>query len=538
MDHKRMIAGLIACMLAVDPRCFAQAGPGVAPAPLPDKLLVLKQGKGALIRSAFSHTHDLVQRIGLGSNGQISFHGTCLLERSRDLSAAELARAVGIHSTGDDSTPWNINGTYIGGNHGCSDARLVTIANHGMTARDIGAAWRATNGVNFYLIKVVDKNQLWFLSENKGPDDLWKFVTPIPGTSLVQAVDGTRLWVTNQAMAQWNPACRILQQDFVLDSGAPPPEKESVACRWLDIIERYDIINPASALRQVRAHPGQEFDVNSPDLQAVIENEIRYRFRPDGSCVIRHKAVARQAFKMGYMGFIQTYKLTQGSYAAHGYYVPNTVPFTADGRSFDFRAVQDFSITFSNSIPWCSAENLAAPERYPDRFIQLLGRQDGKDTAWQVGYAAGYSLVQGLSRPDIRFRQAGRAAFGVNPGKKTYPVAVDQKMGSVIPAGTAFDCLAYRQYFFPDPRLKATCCYGNWQGNDYVLYADYHRPVAHERLPVPKELVGQPVSVIDKTDSVTLNTAKAGADGIDVSVKGPSGYVILRVTLVNNNSTP
>jgi len=76
------------------------------------------------LRCPFSPARDLVVRVGKGRNRQINFANTRLISLSAGMSEKELNSGTLTHGNGDDSTPWNINGTYIGTNCGCSHPRL------------------------------------------------------------------------------------------------------------------------------------------------------------------------------------------------------------------------------------------------------------------------------------------------------------------------------------------------------------------------------------------------------------------------------
>ena len=80
-------------------------------------LRVVKHGDYVFVRSAFSSHHDLVVRVGKGSNRQINFSNTRLVPVSAGMDVGKLNGGTLTHGNGDDATPWNINGTYIGGNH-------------------------------------------------------------------------------------------------------------------------------------------------------------------------------------------------------------------------------------------------------------------------------------------------------------------------------------------------------------------------------------------------------------------------------------
>ena len=70
--------------------------------------------------------------IGRGENGQVNFNKVFSVPTHPGMKTEDLTGGAVIHANGDDSTPWNINGTYIGANHGCSDSRVITSPAHGL----------------------------------------------------------------------------------------------------------------------------------------------------------------------------------------------------------------------------------------------------------------------------------------------------------------------------------------------------------------------------------------------------------------------
>jgi hypothetical protein len=111
---------------------------------------------------------------------------------------------------------------------------------------------------------------------------------------------------------------------------------------------------------------------------------------------------------------------------------------------------------------------------------------------------------------------------------KSYPAAIDSKRGLFVPAGTQFECVAYRQYFRPAPEGPATCVYWHEDGRQTVVYVDYHRKVDRDRLELPPELAGKTFTIVERTPSVTVHgDGKLAPGGIEVSVAGDYGYVVL-----------
>ena len=493
------------------------------------KLRVVKYGDYVFLRNAFSAQHDLVVRIGKGSNRQINFANARLVRVSAGMSEKELTAGTLIHGNGDDSTPWNVNGTYIGGNHGCSDARVVTVPDHGLTTADLGSLWTDEAGAKFCLLKIADKDRLWLLPPSTGKGDIWRFNRKYTGSTLKNKA-GRTLTHTNVRMVQLTPACRIETQQYLIDGKTPLADGTPTACDFFDIVEEYDIINPASLVQDFLSHPGRERSFTADHLASVIRNHITYRFYPNGANVIYYKATALQEFRIRYMGFIQSAKLYTGKFDTHEYYIPKTLPFTQDGIAYDFRAIQDYKPRPKSPLRFKSASNnIEDPQNLPERFIQFLGRKDGDKTAREVGYALGYSLINGLTKPTVRAKGAGNSLM-LYTSAKSYPTAADSKMGPIIPAGTEFDCIAYRHYFHPAAQPNATCFYWHKEDADTVVHADYHTAVDRDALKLPAELVGKKITIVEKTPSLTIHTTKTvPAAGVIVSVSDGYGYVVFKV---------
>lgn len=524
---RALFASLVASMFL--PGADVAGAPGGRPPGPLLSLRVVQHGKYVYARSSFSPGKDLVLRFGKGTNRQVNFSGTQLISTDTGMGQDEVWEGKLIHSNGDDSTPWNLNGTYIGANHGCSNARVLTCKAHGLTMADLGSAWTDDASTTFYLIRIVDPDRLWFLSANRGAE-IWKFMTKVSGTSLKRAAPSAVLNFSDNRMAQLVPACRIKEQRYLVDGTELLSPGQVVTCRFLDIVEEYDIINPGSLLQDVVDHPGEERDFVATHLAGVVRNRIRYRIHANGATVIDYHANALQEFRMGYMGFIQSAKLYTGTHDTHEYYIPKTVPFTQDDIAYDFEALQDYRSRLPSPLRF-DAQHKAVrdPAHLPDRFIQLLGRKVDGRIVREVAYALGYSLIHGMTRPEERSKNANSAAM-LYTSSKSYPVAVNSKMGRVIPAGTEFHCIAYRQYSCPASHPTATCVYWHPEGPDIVLYAHYHQPVDRDVLRLPAHLTGKTLAIVEKTPSVTLHTTgTVPADGVVLSVTGKHGYIVFRM---------
>lgn len=494
-----------------------------------DEVLVLKDRDIVYIRSEFSAKEDVLIKVGKGANKQINYLSSALIPIGTKMNPPDLERAQWtFHKCDDDATPWKVNGTYIGANHGASDAVRVISPAHGLSVEALGSAWKDEVGVSFNLIELDGADSLLFLSDSLVAYPGWSFSRHITGPSLTNEKNGTVLRVENSSLTQLWPACRIKAQLYLADGVTPLRDGVPTTCRFLDISEDYDIMAPDAVLQSVKNSPGKSVSFVAEGLEAILSNQISYRYLPQGACVIRHKAKALRPLTLEYMGFIQSTFLSADSYDVLEYYIPKTSPFSQEQVSYDFQGVQKFSKPTSPLVFSVEKGNVPTPHEMPDRFIQFLGQQDGDRVDRRVGFAMGYSLLEGLTVPAVREANTANPLF-VHTSGKIYPAAFDTK-SKPISAGDEFLCLAYRQYFNPAAFPEATAVYGHLEGSDYVLYADFHHPTSRFVLPIPRQYVGAKYEVVEKSPSVILDTAGViPVTGTAVSVQGDYGRLVLKI---------
>jgi len=495
-------------------------------------LRVLRSDPLVHIRSRFREDTDLVISTRLGSNRQITFFRTFLVPRSAGMTPEELSTGIMIHQAGDDATPWSLNGTYIGGNHGCSDVVEIQSPQHGLGTADIGSEWKDAEGISFFVVRIADQDTLWLLSENHGDHPIWKFTTQISGNRITEGIgmEPRSLEVEAQKQTQLVPALRLLRQEFLADGHRPLPEGQPVECEFLDLVEEQEIINPGAVLAAIRSRPGVDPDFVAGGLAAVMRNRIVYRFHPDGSTVIDTRSKALQEFEMGSMGFVQSAKLNTGDFDTHEYLVPGTVPFEIGGNRYDFSALQDYRQPLAQPVVFSEqAGNLLDPKKPPARFLQFLGKMEGTEIRREVGYALGYSPLEGLTTAERR-PESVRVAAWLHTTNKSYPHAVDRKLFGNVPAGTEFHCLAYRQYFDPSIAGPALACYWNRQDGKILVFADFLQTGEHIRLPLPGFLAGREFSILEQSPCVTVHGAgRIPQSGLKVSAHRAPGFLIIAV---------
>lgn len=477
-----------------------------------ETLTVSRNGDDVLIRSEFSGGYVLEQTTSAkGKNGQFNFDKVFLRKEGRN--------PILVKHSHDDATPWNVNSTYIGANHGDSiNSGLIFDQPHGLTEKDCGSQWTDPKGKNFYIVKIQDPKEIWVLSDNLSKDkDIWKFTRPNASRPLRHA-DGRELKDFKVQIRQLYSPVRILSRKYFVD-GKPMEDNSQVECSVFTVEEEYDIVATDAILKHVIANAGRQVAFNEPGLDHILNQKITYRFYPDSSCIVEHNVKFHRDVRLSYMGFIQAMVMSKGKYGKHLYYIPKTRPFEFDKQEWDFAHLVDFTRPIRGSM-FLRADSFENPDSMPERFIQYL--KDGKNRP-DIGFVCGYSLLEGCTTPEQRRKNASTALF-LYKTHKTYPHALDGGKIKVIKSGETFRCLAYRQYFDPNQGY-----YLNRQGSSFVFYADFHEPVSGKAIALPEKLHGIKPELVEKSDTV-----KYEPDGntLRFDSTGTYGYCVLKFPIV------
>lgn len=497
-----------------------------------NKIQVLLVRKYLYVRSYFSQDQDVLILLLPGkANKQICFQRSYLIAADAPMTFASISKNAKLfHGNSDDTAPWRLNDTYIGGSHAYGFGLELKVNNHGLNVADLGTEWLDNKGDKYYIIEVVDSNTLRILSENKSDGDIWKFNRwkRKEKNKTLKNAKGKILKATSFKYKQLYPASRINFQKYLVDGKTALKQFKAIECNFLDVVDNYDIIAPDTMLEFVKKNTGKEVNRVDKSLASIIYNHIIYRFLPLGTCLIKHHAKTKRKFKLRYMGFTQGMAMGTRSREYRGEYIPKTIPFEREGKKYDFTKIEDITSAKGARFYFMpSRNNIKDLNDLPDRFIQLLDNtKDGKKVP-KIAYAIGYSRLEGMTKPEIRSKNTSYA-FRFIAQRKSYPIAISNK---VIKKDTEFNAIAYRQYFDARRFKNATSVYWHKQGDDYyVLYADYHKNVKGDIIKLPNEFTGKKVSIIEKTPSITLDSGdKIPPEGIKLSVKNNYGFIGLKI---------
>lgn len=411
-------------------------------------------------------------------------------------------------SNGDDVAPMHVQNTTIGANH-AQPYNVATINAHGKDNTAIGTEWTHTNGTKYYIMRIVDGNQIAFLSENKGTPQNQSFVSIPVGT----ITNGSQsMTITAVTGLQLYPSVFNVTQKVMQNGVTEITKAQNFGCDFVDVVEEYDIVNTAEVLDNIIARAGQSGDpvfTSTP----MIHVENIYRFLPNLSVVVITNVVSNQTVKLWDIMFTQA--IPVGVAASTKYYVPNSLPVAG----YDFR--KPLAVNWSTSVPsiYFTSANWADADNPVNRVVQL---------APAVGFAIGFLKAAGVGK-DLK-TYTGRTFELRNNTGKVYPHGVDSiAQGDTLTPGKTFTAVMYRCFFDvtqPANRLSMYNC--TFNGSEYV-FVDYSGTTL-DHVIVNAELDGKTIEVVEaKNAELKTDVYNNGFYVNATYVEGETCYIVVKV---------
>ena len=433
----------------------------------------------AVFRTAFSETEDLVQAFsgirpgGVNDPDPVDFLYAALIGREcRDIWHADQVLALCT----DEAPPQVVAGMDVGGNHAPECAVAAEVKGSPLSVRDIGTLWRDEGGLSWTCLRLLKDGRALFISENMGPSEAdFAFADKISGS--LRREDGAELSLAGQQPRFPMASCiRHLERKITAKkNGRWQRADQGIAgCEEARIEESYEIVNPVSAARALRAgRPIEGYDREQSLAlgDAMLRAEITYTILGNGAVVTDFAYRAVQPVRwQGFLGFMYQEKCRPLGGSVRRY-IPGLRPFRDDGVRYDFSLPRDLSAPFPESFP-AGPDVWKNPLMPPDRQIeQLLFGHSGRC----VSFAAGILPVDD-GAPENRRKNISEAVHLVSSRKAYLPFC-----GSASPAacartpGRAFSRMrgaAYRVYYPSDrdsslfviPHRGVLWLYADWMG--------------------------------------------------------------------------
>ncbi|MEG1232320.1 MAG: hypothetical protein RSE18_00670 [Acinetobacter sp.] len=484
-------------------------------------------GVDAYIRTPYNSTLDLVQQVRYGSNTTWSNNvinpwevRTIPKSTAKDGVIAAFSSGAILASQGDDAAPLNYNGTYIGANHGAYIVHEVTVNAHGKTYADVGSRW--TQGANiFTIVRIVDVNKLWLVSQNTG-STYWQFVTTsLNGLALTHSTGATNTasftpsadTLTQLLSAVNNHTKKIVADGFKELTTAGVYDVESI-----EFIDSYDIMNPPAILTYLQGRTGTatEQNLSVDSIASEVRVSVTYRYVLNGSCTVSTQLHKKANINFSFAGLVQANPLNYSGKTLIEY-ANKMKPVTVGGTPYDISATIDATsntaVISMLKSDWLDATNP------PDRMLNLVKNGSNKE----FGQVLGYSLTRGATKPSIRQNTTDAGFFNNPTTKKVYPKALVSNLDTVVNA------VAYRSLYNPNLLPEATVYTWYEDNGEIFVVLDIHQSASMLKLPLPAMFNGKSAEVIDSYANFTLHSEIVSDGGLLCSIVNSYASVTIRL---------
>ena len=500
------------------------------------KLKIIKKGEYIYIRTSWNNFQDLIQKIYLkttdiyNGNNLVEFDLIGLVNKTLEDVEIPNTSLLILKYGNDDIAPANYNKSYIGANHGCDASIKITANAHGKTFQDVGSEWLDNLGRKFYILRIIDVNNLLILSENIATDETWDFYTSVNGTSLIHSLNATNTSTINftaQVNQQLYPSIKNETRKLFLDKKEIGVNDNGIfVCDNFKILNSYDINSPLSVLNYVKTNVGSltELILNNNSIEKDTRFNIEYNFNDFGACTIKHNISVNKKILLTYFGGVQSMPNVIGVGGTLHQYVKNVNMF----NSYDFENIQNVTTLPSDvkfeKTKWKDLNNP------PSDFVQFSKTSLGQKFN-NFGFAVGYNTEIGYGNPNKR-KDYIDDSFFINTTKKQYPKIISSNnnvfVSDFIESNNNFDFIAYRSPINYNLDSEATSIFYYTVDNDIYLHLDYHTNV-DKWLSLPESLISKKITVVDKNINFEIQSDLVSYDGIKIKVINNYGYAVLKL---------
>ena len=465
----------------------------------------------------------------LKSIGNHAFNLTSMRVISHDEPIDSMVDGTVWKAIGDDCTPLNMNGTYIGANHGYNC--IAKIPNAGKTEADIGSVWQTSDGQKYCLVRIAD-GFLWmcpFDDATMASGNFSKYCAKVllnAGDTL-RHVDGASN-TANIMVSVANPsgdmqfyvAINSVERYAYLNGVTEVDATKDGAyeAEFVDFYESYRILYLPAVLTYLMENAGDNDNQShcSEDIaDAYVTIYNTYRFHKNGSVVVYSDfAFEKDIPALGMISAVQSGSFsglpTEGGYNVHYVYLPGSI-----GYNVPVKQTGAAQITISKSL-------LADPNVPISSYFQMI------DAIGTKAMNLGYNTEYGYGVPEKRLPYLKGSLGFYYTSLKMYPHLFTS--GS-LKAGDSYDCISYR---IPSEPVDSDFTAINWYWVADTIYLQLHttKALPERAVTLPDYMVGMTAEVIEGSTSFTVHSDAIAEGGITVSSTG-AGYAIVKLTPAN-----
>jgi len=487
--------------------------------------LTLKNGADFYFSSHWDATKNLVKYVkynvasSVNANPIVNFINEYTALKTADQSVLGTL----LKTSDDDVCPFNLNGSYIAANHGWNQPLRLTKTAHGKTLADVGSTYLDSASERFTILRIVDANNIWIVSDNQAVDGItYTFISPTGdltyqsnGTNTATITSGYTL----VSVGNLYPSMSKSDVVITLDKDRIVSADGIYDCDFADIKETYIAYDLPSIIDKIILNrPGGGYltqpNFNSLGADVLFKITNTYRFTSQGTTLIFTNFTNKKSLKFSFAGFTQNLPLTTGNL-----YIPKSLPIVSGATTYDFREIEDWTTPPSGTINLTSAywENPLSP---PDRIVNL-----NSNVIVHSGYITDRGV--GLDRKD----KVTNAIYLVAT-RKIYPMGLWNSSPLTLVANSFYSAVVFRTFRNPiDNPIGRTNYDFVDLGSEVFVFADYHGAL-EDKLPIDKKWLGKKISVYEKNDNITVlsDVVSGDIDLLSTATSTDYGFVVLKLT--------
>ena len=414
-----------------------------------------------------SHTFSGVEGDTVRRNSHIDYRSSILYAKEKET----IPQSIALSYSGDEDPPLVINGHFIGGGHGEPCLVIVYAPNHGKTIADIGAQYKDETGLTFTLVYVTNTDTLLFCSENVGEDiNNYVFKREIVG-KLTYLSNGENISdvIPEETLSPWSgeiylpSALRVLDKKIVAYTNGKAKTflTAPIECDYGEIIEKFQIVNPATVVEDLVKSRPQGGYRSMPDLsqfgQPMVDISYVFRINADGTILVEFDVTKLMDVRLdAFMGVMYQEKIDVFGGGIHRY-LSKLKPITTAEGTFDFSSPYPLrgDAFPQNYTP--NPEDLIDKNNPFDRIVDYFRDKEGKD---KLGFACGYLPVyDGLA--EIR-KDLVSGYIHIYASRKAYPRFASNT------SAKHFKGVAYKKFF--DTENRSSIYKLDYEGKKYIYF--------------------------------------------------------------------
>jgi hypothetical protein len=470
---------------------------------------IYRQDDIVFARSYYNLTKDIVHGFYIKEESNYIYPRTYTFLIARDKPTANYgtADAQQLYTpSGDQEAAINANGTLTGGAHAfayCSEVVTAT----SKTSADYGSVFTDGAGRKFMLIEIKAGKHYYF------PE--WKladgFGTGITGnlTYVSGGSDTNNVAVTSTSQVSYSPSTQLIEKYITDENGDTIADLETRSVQYLDVYFKYYIKNYKTIFDSVRTGFDSLDNLGWSSTKyhcmhsGMVPDELQYYFLETPVVAI---AIGTQQFCLK----------VNATYPKCYAYMPDTKAFSVGANDYDFDAGQLLADVL-DTVYFDKGLALKDDDVPVRQFINNIWNTSNKKVITAALVMLESSIDRGLLAETWIYNHSN---------VKSAPITLIGSMAT----GVLYTFKMAHGFYDAVRNDNTNFCY--WVKTDagFRVYINYQQSTTNDLVILPEFLTGKTITVVEKDASVTLNSSVVEATGIDLTVAGGYGNIVMDLT--------